>query len=182
MRGNLGASQPTSIIVPWATKDNHRSPLLGSLAQYLGNPANLEIIIVHDSDSPKPSIPTKLQPLATCVAFERCGRWTNAHPAGAKRNFGASHAKGKRLIFLDSDCRVEERCVARHRIQDQDDFVLCGAIDELPYEQLQSIDNRLFDRKRTKIEQDHRRRDFDSHSISRIEFNMCYSGNFSVGP
>jgi len=66
------------------------------------------------------------------------------HSAGPLRNFGAVHARGEILVFIDSDCILDKECLKRHHDyhMNHSAAMLCGAAVELPV--LYQNDKNLF--------------------------------------
>lgn len=168
-----------SIVIPWSKRGGRESKILETLAADETLPKNCEIIVVHDAGYPPDSVPIQVSPCVHLIEVKREGIWKFAHPAGLKRNKGAHSSSGDRLLFLDSDCLVVPGCVAMHASVTKDNVVVCGVLDEVPYEHvgtaLCSNDVPL-----SIVVPDHRRAEFTSAASNVVGFEYCYSANLSV--
>jgi glycosyltransferase involved in cell wall biosynthesis len=97
------ASCSYSIVIPTYSRPERLRICLESLTRLKSPEGGFEVVVVDDG-SPQP-----LQPVVADFASRllvTCLRQENAGPATA-RNFGASRARGKYLVFVDDDCCVD---------------------------------------------------------------------------
>ena len=108
------AAAGLSVIVPTKGRVELVSRALKSLrGAALHSEVEWEIILVDDSEEHDAA---RLR--ALCREFPHARYLRGPAGVGAKRNLGAEHARFDRLVFLDSDCSVDEGFLAGHHAAD----------------------------------------------------------------
>ncbi len=123
-----------SIVVPYAGSPDVVFTLQSLVAQTL-EASRFEVVLVSEQ-------PEKLEQIlgcfhlssAACVLSYRRPRGFTGHSAGPMRNLGARRARGRTLVFVDSDCVLASDCLERHLAltKGAPENVICGGLRELP--------------------------------------------------
>lgn len=105
-----------SVVIPTVGRTHQLSVTLGALLPQVAL-IPTQIVIVNDSSSVDESLLRKavvqsLPSIPEQVAISVLSTGGGKGAAGA-RNFGAGHAQGKYLLFLDEDVELEERAIAK---------------------------------------------------------------------
>ncbi len=123
-----------SVISPYAGSDT-LAYFLESLTRQTLDPDLFELLLIEDGDynctqilgSYKTRFAARVMPLIRPDGFV-------GHSAGLCRNLGAHHARGRVLVFIDSDCLIHPDCLRSHfeLMSESRGFAICGAAKELP--------------------------------------------------
>ncbi len=89
-----------SVIIPTLNEEKYLPRLLSDLAKQASR--NFEVIVVDASSEDK----TREEAKKFAEHFPLTISMTDRKNVSYSRNFGAQHAKGEYLVFLDADCRI----------------------------------------------------------------------------
>jgi glycosyltransferase involved in cell wall biosynthesis len=122
-----------TVIIPTWNRHGLLRDLLESLKVQTQDPATFEVIVIDDgSTDGTPDLLARMREEFPC-AFTAHRMETNCGPVVA-RNFAARMARGRLLIFTDSDCRVSpqwvERACAGFDSKPRPAFVAGGVLDK----------------------------------------------------
>lgn len=131
---NMNQAPLLSVVSPYAGS-NTLTHFLQSMMQQTLEPSLFELLLVEDGDhdcarvlaSCNPRFASRVVPLHRPSGFV-------GHSAGLCRNLGARLAKGRVLVFVDSDCILHPNCLLAHLelVGAVSGLAVCGAAKELP--------------------------------------------------
>ncbi|WP_189419858.1 glycosyltransferase [Cellvibrio zantedeschiae] len=109
-----------SIVIPAYNEEKYIGMCLQSLSELEFDKDKLEIIVV-DNGSTDRTLEIARSYTSNVIIKEKV-------KVGAVRNYGVSHAKGKYIVFLDSDCVVDKQWLSRgiNKLQKDSKLVLGG--------------------------------------------------------
>lgn len=123
-----------SVISPYAGSET-LPHFLASLTQQTLDPELFELLLIEDGDHDGARILESAQArfAARVMPLNRPPDFVG-HSAGLCRNTGARHARGRVLVFVDSDCILHPNCLQSHLqlMSEGSGLAICGAAKELP--------------------------------------------------
>jgi glycosyltransferase involved in cell wall biosynthesis/peptidoglycan/xylan/chitin deacetylase (PgdA/CDA1 family) len=131
---NMNPVPLLSVVSPYAGGET-LPHFLTSLTRQSLDPELFELLLIEDGDhdgtrileSSEARFAARVMPLNRPPGFV-------GHSAGLCRNVGARHARGRVLVFVDSDCILHPDCLQAHLglIGESRGLAVCGAAKELP--------------------------------------------------